>query len=447
MKILYTMFAKITLLITIITLISSGCFDDSTENDMIKPPKAEKIKKVLTIHGHTRIDNYYWLNERDNPEVTDYLKAENNYTDFVMRHTKDFQEKLYKEMIGRIKKDDESVPYLDNNYYYYTRYEKDSEHPIYCRKKKNLEAAEEIMLNVNIMAEDFSYYKIGDWEVSPNNQYIAYGVDTLSRRKYIIRIKDLSSGEILPDKIPNTTASVAWANDSKTFFYTLKDNTLRGYKIFRHKLGTDPINDVEVFHEDDATFRTNIYKSKSNRFLIISSSSTKSNEFRILEADNPNGEFKLFHPREADLEYSIYHLDEKFYVIANYNAKNFRMMATPVSKTGKEYWKEVIPHRDDVLLEDLEIFKNYLILEERKDGLTNLRVLNSKDNKEYYLDFGEETYSAWVSDNYEIDNDILRYRYTSLTTPMTTFDFNMKTKEKTLLKQDEVLGDFNSYNY
>lgn len=428
------------------SLLLNGCSNKKTSED-IMPPKAEKSKKELTIHGDTRIDNYYWLNERDNPKTIDYLKAENDYLNAVMKHTEKLQEKLYDEIIGRIKQTDMSVPYKTNGYFYYQRYEEGKEYPIYARKMQNLEAEEEVMLNVNQMAQDHAYYHVVGLNVSENNKLLAFGTDTVSRRKYAIHFKNLETGEILEDEILNTTGSATWASDDKTVFYATKDTTLRSHKIMKHVLGTDSSEDVEVFHEADSTFSTYVYKSKSRKYIFIGSYHTLSSEIRFLHADNPDGEFKILNPREKDHEYSVAHFEDKFYIVTNWKAKNFRLMETDVGQTTKDNWKEVIPHRDDVLLHGIDVFKDYLVISERKNGLRQIRIINQKDKSEHYLDFGEEAYLAYSMNNFEFDTDLLRYRYTSLTTPNSTYDYNMSTREITLLKQQEVLGDFDPNRY
>ncbi len=415
------------------------------QQDMPAPPKAKKIPKALKIHGDTRIDNYYWLKERDNPDVIDYLKAENDYTDAVMAHTKDLQEKLFNEIVGRIKQTDESVPYKKNGYFYYERYEEGNEYPLYCRKKGTMDEQEEILLNVNEMAKGHNYFHVRNLNTSIDNQILAFGVDTIGRRKYVIHFKNLANGKVLSDKITNTTGSVAWANDNRTVFYTTKDETLRPYKIFKHKLGDS--NDTEVYHEQDSTFDCYVYKSKSDKYLMIYSDHTLSTEYRFLDADQPDGQFKVVHPREKDLEYHVDHYKDKFYIRTNWQAKNFKLMETPLIRTHKKYWKDVIDHREDVLLENMELFKNFLVLQERKDGLTQLRIIKWHDMSDHYLDFGEPAYVAYASYNYEFDTDVLRYEYSSLTTPKSTFDYNMITREKKLLKQQEVVGDFVSSDY
>jgi len=437
----------LALLFSISLLLNSGCGKTTEENIMAEAPVAEIIPEELTIHGDTRIDNYFWLNQRENPKVIAYLEAENKYKETKMKSTEEFQEELYDEIVGRIKKTDMSVPYKDNGYFYYTRYEEDGEYPVYCRKAGDLEAEEELLLNVNVMAEGHDYYSVAGHSISPNNEIIAYGVDTVSRRKYTLHFMNLKTGEIYTDKIPNTSGRATWANDNKSIFYALKDEALRPYKIFKHVLGTEVSSDQEIYHEADNIYGTYVYKTKSKKFLVISSDSTLSSEYRILASDNPNGQFRIIHPREADLLYSIDHYQNDFYIVTNYQAKNFRLMKTPVDKTSKENWREVIAHRDDVLLEGVDIFKDFLVLNEMKAGLPEIRIIKWQDKSEHYMDFGEEAYMAYSSTNPEFDTDILRYGYTSMTTPSSTFDYNMNTREKKLLKQQEVLGEFDSENY
>jgi oligopeptidase B len=415
----------------------------------MEAPVAEKKPKELTIHGHTRIDDYYWLRERENPEVIAYLEAENAYRESVMKHTEQFQKDLFDEIVGRIKQDDESVPYKENGYYYYNRFEEGKEYPIFCRKKGSMEAEEEILANVNEMAEGYDYYQVGGLSISPDNRFMSMGIDTVSRRKYTIYIKDLETGKMLEDEIPLTTGGSSWASDSKTLFYTQKDDeTLRSKAIYRHAMGTNTADDVLVYEETDETFSTFVYKTKSKKYLVIGSGSTLTTEFRFLSADDPEGEFKVVHPRERGLEYNISHYGDHFYIITNLEAKNFRLMKTPVVKTGKENWEEVIAHREDVFLEGLEIFKDYLVLDERKEGLNLLRVMPWDGSEEHYIDMGEEVYSVGISVNPEFDSKLLRYRYSSLTTPNTVLDYDMEKREKTVLKQDEVLGGgFDPANY
>jgi oligopeptidase B len=429
-------------------LAPAGCAKSGQTAGGAKPPRAEIVPKQLTLHGQTRIDNYYWLNERANPKVLEYLKAENAYAEAVMKPTEALQEKLYREIVGRIKQTDLSVPYRSEGYYYYTRFEEGKDYPVYCRKKGSLEAPEEVVLNVNEMAKGYGYYSVGGFSVSSNNNLVAFGVDTVSRRKYTLHFKNLATGEVLPDAIVNTTGSAAWANDNKTVFYTqIDDTTLRPQKIFRHALGTSADADKLVFHEADETFDTYAFKTKSKKYIFVASTSTLSTEYRFIPADKPEAEFKIFQPRERNLEYEVDHYLDKFYVRTNLDAKNFRLMTTPLGKTAKADWVEMIPHREDVLLEGFDIFKGALVIEERKNGLNQIRIMPWDKSPEHYVDFGEAAYSAWLSTNPEFDTEWLRYGYSSLTTPSSTFDYNMKTREKKLLKQEEVLGGFNAANY
>lgn len=412
----------------------------------IAAPVANKIAKELTIHDITRVDNYYWLNDRENPEVINYLNAENAYQDEMMAHTKDLQAELFAEMKGRIKEDDQSVPYKDNGYFYITSYQEGQEYPIYARKKGNLQAAEEVMLNVNDLAKPYSYYNAAGLAVSPDNKMLAYGEDTLSRRIYTIRFKDLTTGKMLADVIPNTTGGTVWANDNLHVFYSVMDETLRSVKIFRHKLGTPSTSDVLIYEEKDDTFSTYVYKTKSKKYIVIGAYQTLSQDYRILEADNPTGQFRMFQTRERNLEYSIDHYGDKFYIRTNLGARNFRLMVTPEKATEKANWTEVIPHRDDVLLEDMEIFRDFLVLSERKNGITQLRVRPWK-GAEHYINFGEDAYLAYTTTNMDFDTDVLRIGYQSMTTPPTTYDYNMVSKKLTTLKQQEVLGGFNADDY
>jgi oligopeptidase B len=416
----------------------------------ITPPVASKIAKELLAHNQVRVDNYYWMKEKENPEVISHLKKENDYYEKVTADTKSFQEKLFIEMKGRVKEDDQSVPYKLNGYWYLTRYQTGKDYPIYSRKKDSLDTAEEILFNVNKMAEGFDYYSLGGLNVSRDNKLVAFGLDNLGRRNYILQIKDLETGKVFPEKIIGTTGGSTWANDNKTLFYTKKDiKTLRSSQIYKHILGTDPSKDMLVYEELDETFNTYIYKSKSNKFLIIGSSSTLTSEYQILSADNPQGKFKIFQSRQRGLEYGISHFGDNFYVLTNKDgATNYKLMKTPVEKTGMENWIEVIPHREDYMLEDIDIFKKYLVVSERHNGLNKIKILQWGNDESYYLPFDNETYTAYTSINPDFDTDILRYNYNSLNTPTSVIDFNMATKESAVLKEQEVLGgNFDKNNY
>lgn len=439
--------SQLPLMMLVVSMVAFtfACTDGSEKS--AAPPKAKKIEKQLTNHGITRIDNFYWLNDRENPEVINYLNQENAYTEAMMKHTEAFQEKLYNEMVGRIKQTDESVPYKLNGYYYYTRFEEGKEYPVYCRKAGSMAAAEEILLNVNEMAAGYDYFDVNGLEVSPDNKILAYGVDTVSRRQYTIYFMKIETGEICQYSIPNTTGGGAWAADNLTFFYSVKDESLRPYKILKHRLGTPASDDTEVYTENDETFTAEVYNSKSRQYIFIFSNSTLSTECRYLDASKPDGMFTVIQPRERDLEYGVEHFGDQFYIRTNYQAKNFRLMKTPVDKSAKENWTEVIPNREDVFLENFDLFQNFLVAEERSAGLIKLRIIDWKTSTDHFIDFGEPAYVAYLAYNPEFETDSLRYGYMSLTTPNSTFDYNMTTREKTLKKQTEVLGGFNKDNY
>ncbi|MDG1423291.1 MAG: S9 family peptidase [Flavobacteriaceae bacterium] len=445
----------------ICVIFASGCKSDIKMNKDVKTPKAEIQAKSLTIHNSTRIDNYFWMRLSDEQKtaknkdtqtqkVEAYLNSENEYFDQVTASTNNFQKELFEEMKGRIKEDDTSVPYFRNDYFYITRFEKGSQYPIYSRKKENLEAKEEVLFDVNKEAEGYEYFQLGGLNVSPNNTLVAFATDTVSRRQYSIQIKNLETGNILTDKIENTTGGSVWSNDNKTLFYTKKDPlTLRSSSIYRHILGTDASEDVIVYEEKDETYSTYVYKTKSHKFIVIGSSSTLSSEFRIISADKPYGDWKIIQPREDNLEYSLAHYGDYFYLQTNKDdAINFKLMKTPVNKTTKENWVDVIPHRKETLLEDVSIFKNYLVIEERTQGLGKIRIKTWDGKEDYYLPFDEETYSAGVYANPEFDTEVIRYSYNSMTTPNSVIDFNMKNQTKEVKKEQEVLGGkFNKSNY
>jgi oligopeptidase B len=429
----------------------TSCKDKKEEmKSEIQPPIAKIIPHNLEKHGDIRIDNYFWLNDREDKEVIDYLNKENDYYETMTAHTKELQDDLFKEMKSRIKEDDSSVPYFYNGYYYITRFETGKDYPIYSRKKGSLEAKEEIMFDCNELAKGQAYFSLNGLSVSEDNQWATFGVDLVSRRQYTIRVKNLITGDILPEEIENTTGGTTWASDNKTVFYTKKDpKTLRSDMIYKHVLKSDVKKDELVYHEKDDTFATFVYKEKSKKYIVIGSSSTLTSEYQFLEANNPNGEFRLFQKRTRGLEYSISHFGDNFYIVTNKDkATNFKLMKTNEKATSKENWIEVIPHRDDVLLEGVDIFKDYLVVEERSNGLNKIQIRPWSGEGAYYLPFESETYTAYTTTNPGFDTEVLRYAYQSLTTPSSVIDFNMKTKAKVVLKQQEVLGGkFDKNNY
>jgi oligopeptidase B len=408
--------------------------------ELPQPPLAERIPKLLTLHGHTRVDDYYWLSQRDNPRVIDYLKAENAYTDAVMKRTGALPETLYREMAARIQPDEATVPYLENGFWYYVRYEPGKEYRIYCRKKGSLRAPEEIMLDGNRLAAGHAYFDIGGFDVSPDNRLLAYSVDTVSRRQYRICIKDLRSGRLLADSIPLADAQMLWGGDNRTLFYAVIDDSLRRCKIRRHALGAPASRDRDVFVEKDETFEVRIERSQSRRYLFIVSDSTRSREYRYLKADEPQQEFQVFQPRTPDLLYSVDHLGDRFTILTNDGARNFRVMQADAGKTGRENWQELIAHRPDTLIEDFVLFRNYLALAERAGGLTQLRIIPWGEKEGYCLAFPEQTYVAELDDNPDPDTDRLRYSYESLTSPASIHEFDMKTRSQRLLKIRQVPG-------
>ena len=408
----------------------------------------KKIPTKLEKHGHVQVDDYYWLRDRENPEVIKYLTEENDYAAKEMAHTRAFEEKLFAEIKGRFKQTDMSVPYKREDYFYYTRYEEGKEYPIYARKRDSLDAPEEIMLNANTLAEGHEFFSIGGSAVSAGQDVLAYAVDTQGRRIYTAYLKDLTTGEMLPDVLVNVTENLTWANDNKTLFYGKQDETtLRQYQIYRHILGTDPAQDQLVYQEDDETFVAYIFKTKSKKFLMIVASHTNSQEYRYLEADQPFGDFKIFLPREREHEYHVDHFQDRFIIRTNHQAKNFRLMWTPLEKPGRENWQEIIAHRNDVYVGDFDLFQEYLVLEERARGLTQIRVMPWAGGAGYYLEFDEPAYRANLNVNLQFDTNMLRFEYTSMKTPLSIYDYNMAARSKTLLKREEVLGGFDPENY
>lgn len=418
----------------------------------VKAPVAEIKPKQRIIHGDTVTDNYYWMIDYfkkgpDSTETVDYLKAENAYLDTMMSGTDELQKELFKEMKGRIKEKDESVPVFKNGYFYYSRTEEGKQYSKYCRKKGSLDSKEEILLDIDELAKGHAYFSAAGFSISPDNKLLAYGVDQVSRRQYTIMVKNLETGELLKDEIKNTEGAGIWAADNKTLFYTAKNPvTLLSEKIQKHKLGDDPLKDPVVYEEKDKSNYIGVDKSKSGKFIFIYSSATLSSEARMIPADQPDADFKVFTPRTKDVLYSVIPLDNKFLILTNWNAKNFRLMECPLNQTAKENWKEVIPHRKDVLLEEVEEFKEFLVISERKNGLMQLRI-RPMSGPEHYIDFGEPTYTASVGSNPEYNSKTLRYIYTSMTTPVSVFDYNMETKAKKLMKQQEVVGGYNAEDY
>ncbi len=434
---------KVVSLMTLSISILSGCNSDNLE-----PPVAQIHPHEMTIHGDTRIDNYFWMNDREDPEVLAYLNAENNYTKEVLAHTEAFQKSLFDEIKGRIKENESTAPYEMRGYWYYERYVSGGEYALHCRRQGSMDGQEEILFDGNKMAEGKGYFALSTVQISTNSKLAVFGIDSAGRRFYTLGFKNLETGEILADSIPDVTANVVWANDNKTIFYARQDpNTLRSFQIWRHELGTEIATDMLVYQEDEDTFDTFVTRTKSDRFLIIGCTQTLSTEYRTLDANNPQGEFRLFQLRQPNLEYEIDHQGDRFLILTNHEAKNFRLMECGLLETGIDHWQEVIPHRRNVLLEDIDVFADFLVLNERFDGLNHLKIIPTDGTDPHFIDFGEPTWDAGPAFNPQMDSTILRFWYSSLKTPGSTFAYDMKTRSKTLLKQDAVLGGFVADEY
>ncbi|MCD6375592.1 MAG: S9 family peptidase, partial [Caldisericaceae bacterium] len=419
-------------------LLTAGILMMSCQSNKVQPPIAKKIAHRDTMFNDVRVDYYHWLRNRENPEVIDYLKAENTYTEAMMAHTKELQEKLYREMLGRIKETDVSVPVKKGPYYYYTRTEKGLQYPIHCRKKGNLEAEEEIILNENELAKGHKFFSLGVFNVSPNHRYLAYSVDTTGSETYTIYVKDLQTGQLFEEKIENTYYSLAWANDNQTFFYTVLDAAKRPYKVFRHRLGQPASKDELVRHEKDEKFFISVHRSKSGQYIFMNLASQVTSEVRFLPADRPQAAFRVFRPREYKVEYSLVHQGDYFYFLINKDAINFKLLRTPVKRIRERYWQEIIPHNPQVMLEEVEAFKNYLAVLLRDQGLRQILVKDLSSGKDHYIKFEEPLYTVNFTGNAEYDIQTLRFNYQSLITPSSIYDYNLKTRERELKKRREV---------
>jgi oligopeptidase B len=418
-----------------------------TAEQDIPHPVAKVISKADTLHGDVRIDDYFWLREKSNPEVIKYLEVENEYTEVMMKHTKKFQERLYEELLGRIKETDLSVPEKIDDYYYYSRTEEGKQYSIYCRKKESLDAEEGILLDQNALAEGYDYFEIGAFKISPDHQLLAYSVDTTGSETFSLYVKDLNAGELLKDEIQNIYYYVEWGNDNKTIFYTTLDEAKRPYKLYRHILGTAQEKDEMVYHESDEAFYLSISKTRNKEYLIMTLGSITTTEVRYLKADLPKDNFKVIHPRQHEMEYYVAHHSDKFYIMTNDEAKNFKLMEVSVTDPSKKNWKEVIPHSDSVKIDGMDVFRNHLVVYERERGLKKLRISDLINNQVHYVDFPEPVYTFWRNRNPDFNTNVLRFTYTSLVTPISVFDYNMDTKTRELKKQYEVLGGYDPSGY
>jgi oligopeptidase B len=429
------------MLAAVLVAVVSTCFAAPT------PPVAKIVPKIDTLFGVTRVDNYYWLREKSSPQVIDYLKAENAYTDSMTASTKDLQDKLYNEIVGRIKETDMSLPVKRDNYYYYSRDEKGLQYKIYCRKKGSLDAPEEVMLDVNKLAEGKTSMFVAGLQVSTNHELFAWDEDTTGNEVYTIHIKNLTTGEVLKDAVAGAAAGIVWANDNATLFYTTLDSALRPYRLWRHKLGTEQSTDAMVYQESDQKFEMSIDKAKSKAFIYVLLASEVTSETRFLDANTPNGELKVFTPRRQDVEYSVEDHGDTFFVLTNDKAKNFKLMETPVTATSESNWKEIIATSDSVKLDGMEVFKDYLVLSERVRGLTQLQVRNLTTGDNHFIAFDEPVYDVGTLSNPEYNTDVLRFAFQSMITPQAIYDYNMTTRKRTLMKQREVLGGYDPTQY
>lgn len=430
------------------TVVAAAVAQTEVRQPPAEPPSADRHPHVLEAHGDVRVDPYFWLRERENPDVIDYLAAENEWTEQATAHTRELRETLFKEIRGRIKEDDSTVPYLENGYWYYSRYEEGNEYPLHCRKEGSLDAPEQVMLDVNEMAEGHEFMAVWGRTVSPDGSTLAFAQDTVGRRIFTIRFKDLRTGELLDDVIDSVTANMRWANDNRTLFYARQDpETLRSDRIYRHVLGTDPSRDELVYHETDDTYSTYVFRTKSDRFIVIGSSQTLGDEYRYVDADHPENPFVVILPRERGHEHDVYHLGDYFYIHTNDAAENFRLVRAPVESPGRDQWEEVIPHRPEVLLQYVDVFRDFLVTSERRDGLTRLRVRRWDESDGHEIVFDEPAYLVYTTANPELDTSTLRFVYESMSTPESTYDYDMETRRRTLLKTEEILGGFDPADY
>jgi len=413
----------------------------------LTPPVAEKHPQVLVVHGDERIDDYFWMRDSNDPNVIAYLEAENAYTDAMMQHTQGLQTTLYSEMLARIKETDLSVPYRKDDYYYYSRTEEGKDYPIYCRKKGSLDASEEILLDQNELAKGYDYFSLGTFQVSPNHQLLAYSVDASGAEKHTLFFLDLNTFELYPETLTETYYSFAWGNDNRTVFYTKVDSTNRPFQLWRHTLGSSPEDDVLIYQEPDEAYFLSVGKTRSQAYILMSLGSKVTSEVHYLDAHNPTNSFQVIHPRQQGMEYSIEHHSDRFYIVTNDEAINFKLVKTPVAKPSKDNWQTVIPHREDVLLSSVSAFADYLVISERKGGLPMIRVQKTSTGEEQDIRFPEPTYSISPGNNPEFNTTTLRFNYTSLITPFSVFDYDMETKQRELKKETEVLGGYDRTQY
>lgn len=438
--------ARLLIVLSFVLVLSGASLAQSNSHaDTLRPPMTEKKTKTTKIHNDSMVDDYFWLREKSNPEVVAHLEAENAYAEAAMKPTAALQDKLYKEMVGHIKETDRSVPYQWGGYFYYTRTEEGKQYPINCRKKGSLDAPEEVVLDQNEMAKGLKFFSVGAFVPNDDGNLLAYSTDTTGYRQYKLQIKDLRTGQLLPETFERV-GNVAWATDNKTIFFTTEDaTTKRSDKFFRHTLGSDKTD--LIFEEKDELFDIGAGRSRDKAVILLGSESKTSTEWRYLPAAAPTAELKIISPREADHEYNVDHRGDLFYIRTNKGAKNFRVVTAPVSDPVQANWKELIAHRPEVKIDDLDLFANHLVLSEWEKGLEQIEIIDLSSNKRHHIAFPEPVYSASVAQNREFATPVLRYSYQSLVTPSSVFDYNMNTHAATLLKETEVPGGFSRNNY
>ncbi|PIZ69050.1 MAG: oligopeptidase B [Candidatus Marinimicrobia bacterium CG_4_10_14_0_2_um_filter_48_9] len=442
MKIKNRLYAILSGIVILSSLLMVSCAQEIkpvVESPAIQPPAAQRIAHADTTLGDVRADDYNWLRDRENPKVIEYLTAENDFTQFKMAHTKALQDTLFNELKSRIKENDESVPMRWGGYFYYSREVAGQQYPIYCRKKGNLEAPEEILLNQNKLAEGHDFLSLGSYRISPDHNLLAFATDTSGNEVYTLQVKDLRTGKMLPDMISAVDGNVQWGNDNKTLFYTRQDAAHRPYQLFRHSLG-ETGSDKLIFTEPDEKFWLEVGKTKDEKYLLINLGSKITSEVWYLDADKPAGEFKLIEQRKNGREYSVDHKDGDFYIVTNDQALNFRLMKTPIKSPGYMNWNEVLPYDATIKLDNISVFKDYIALFERADGLKRIRIMKAADKSLYTIDYPDAAYTVWPAGNAEYDTDLVRFGYSSMVMPTTVFDFNMTTHRLDTLKVDEVPG-------
>ncbi|HEX6106526.1 MAG TPA: S9 family peptidase [Gemmatimonadales bacterium] len=415
--------------------------------DRVTPPAAPVELTVTSIHGETRIDEYAWLRNRDDPAVLAHLEAENRHTEFVMRPTEALQERLYQEMRGRIKETDLSVPEREDGWLYYTRTEAGGQYPIFCRRRDEPGAPEQVLLDQNPLAAGHVYYRLGGFEVSPDHRLLAYSVDTTGNESFTLVVKDLETGELYPEAIGHTSPSLAWAGDSRTLYYIVLDGARRPCRLFRHTVGTDPERDALVHFEPDESFFLDVSATRSRRWLLLELGSHSTSEVRFADADDPAGEFRVIEPRRPGIEYSAAHHGDRFYIVTNDGAPNFRLVSAPVASPGREHWADVLPYRPAVRLDSVDAFRGHLAVWEREAGLRQVRILDLADGGEHTIAFPEPVYTLRQHANPEFDTTVLRFSYTSLVTPNSVIDYDMAARTWRVMKQTEVLGGYDPSCY